>query len=144
LAILVFFPKGVVESPSHLERYAAGGVEGPGAALEVRWTLDHALRKEDEDREAFARRERPRGLTSLALMLGALFACRARFARIPVPAPRATPPLGVGPGGVRFIERGEYDERCLSAAILGLQSRGYLRVHEHGERLRLERGDNDV
>jgi len=52
--------------------------------------------------------------------------------------------LGVGAGGVRFIERGGYDERCLSAAILGLQSRGYLRVHEHGERLRLERGGNDV
>ena len=77
-------------------------------------------------------------------MLGVLFACRARFARRPLPAPRAAPPMGVGPGGVRFIDRGGYDERCLSAAILGLQSRGYLSVQEHGERLKLERGGNDV
>jgi len=117
MAILVSFPKGVVESPSHLERGT--------------WYFE-------------TYRGVPLGLTIFALMLGVLVACRARFARTPAPAPRAAPPLGVGPGGVRFIERGEYDERCLSAAILGLQSRGYLRVHEHGERLRLERGENDV
>ena len=56
-----------------------------------------------------------------------------------LPAPLGEPPEGVGPGAVRFIDRGRYDERCLGAAILGLQSRGYLRVREQGERLRLER-----
>lgn len=117
MAILVSFPKGAVETPSHLERGT--------------WYLD-------------TNRGVPVGLTILGLMLGVLFASRARFARIPAPAPRATPPQGVGPGGVRFIERGGYDERCLSAAILGLQSRGYLRVYEHGERLRLERGGSEV
>jgi Predicted membrane protein (DUF2207) len=67
-----------------------------------------------------------------------------RFARTPLPTPRAAPPEGVGPGGVRFIDLGRYDERCLSAAVLGLQSRGYLSVQDHGERLKLERGGNDV
>src|SRR5262249_31646799 len=51
LAILVFFPKGVVESPSHLERGTWSLDTSRGVPLEVRWTLDHALRKEDEDRE---------------------------------------------------------------------------------------------
>jgi hypothetical protein len=45
---------------------------------------------------------------------------------------------------VRFIDRGRFDERCLSAALLGLQSRGYLRIREHGERFRLERTGNEV
>jgi hypothetical protein len=117
MSILVAFPKGVVEQPSQLARGT--------------WYLD-------------TNRGLPVGLTILALMLGVLFACRARFARAPAPPPRAAPPEGVGPGGVRFIDRGGYDERCLSAAILGLQSRGYLRVQEHGERLKLERGESEV
>jgi hypothetical protein len=117
MAILISFPKGVVERPSHLERGA--------------WYLD-------------TNRGVPVGLAILALMLGVLFACRVRFARTPLPTPSAAPPEGVGPGGVRFIDRGGYDERCLSAAILGLQSRGYLSVQEHGERLKLERGGSDV
>jgi len=117
MAILVSFPKGVVERPSHLARGS--------------WYLD-------------TNRGVPVGLAIFALMLGVLVACRMRFARTPLPTPHAAPPEGVGPGAVRFIDRGRYDERCLSAAILGLQSRGYLSVQEHGERLKLERGGNDV
>ena len=121
MAIVVAFPQGAVERPSQLERSA--------------WYLS-------------TNRGVQVGAAILALMLAFLLACRWRFARVPAPAvlraappeaPRASPPEGVGPGGVRFIDRGGYDERCLSAAILGLQSRGYLRVREHGERLRLER-----
>ena len=111
MTIVVAFPKGVVERPSQLERGA--------------WYLS-------------SNRGVPVGAAMLALMLAFLLACRRRFARVPL-APRAAPPEGVGPGGVRFIDRGAYDERCLGAAILGLQSRGYLRVRELGERLRLER-----
>jgi predicted membrane protein DUF2207 len=117
MTILVSFPKGVVERPSHLARGT--------------WYLD-------------TNRGVPVGMTIFALMLGLLIACRMRFARTPLPTPRAGPPEGVGAGGVRFIDHGRYDERCLSAAILGLQSRGYLSVQEHGERLKLERGGNDV
>jgi hypothetical protein len=129
MAIVVAFPKGVVERPSQLERSAWYLATNRGVLV---------------------------GAAVLALMLAFLLACRWRFARVAPPAAlraappealraappealRATPPEGVGPGAVRFIDRGGYDERCLSAAILGLQSRGYLRVREHGERLRLER-----
>jgi hypothetical protein len=112
MAIVVAFPKGVVERPSQLERSAWYLATNRGVLV---------------------------GAAVLALMLAFLLACRWRFARVAPLAPRASPPEGVGPGGVRFIDRGGYDERCLSAAILGLQSRGYLRVREHGERLRLER-----
>lgn len=112
MTIVVAFPKGLVEQPLPLERAA--------------WYLE-------------SNRGIPVGAAFLALMLAFLLACRRRFARVPPAAPHAAPPVGVGPGGVRFIDQGAYDERCLSAAILGLQSRGYLRVRELGERLRIER-----
>jgi len=117
MAILVVFPKGVVEQPSLLERGAWQAATNQGI---------------------------PVGAGVLALMAAFLFACLRRVARKPAPAPRAAPPEGVGPGGVRFIDRGVCDERCVSAALLGLQSRGYLRIREHGERLRLERTGSDV
>lgn len=79
----------------------------------------------------------PVGGATLALVIAFLCVCRARSRRKPL-APRAAPPEGVGPGGVRFIARKGYDERCASAALLGLQSRGYVRIREHGERFRLE------
>lgn len=112
MTILVEFPKGVVERPTHLERGA--------------WYLS-------------SNRGVPVGAAIIGLMLALLLACRWRFLRAPTPAPAGEPPAGVGAGAVRFIDRGGYDERCLGAAILGLQSRGYLRVRDHGERLRLER-----
>jgi hypothetical protein len=77
-------------------------------------------------------------------MLAFLVVCWRRVATKAAPAPRAAPPDGVGPGGVRYIERRICDERCVNAALLGLQSRGYLRIREHGERLRLERTGNEV
>jgi len=117
MAILVAFPKGVVAQPSLLERGAWQAATNQGI---------------------------PVGAGVLALMAAFLFACRQRVARRPAPAPRAAPPEGVGPGGVRFIDRGVCDERCVSAALLGLQTRGYLRIREHGERLRLERTGAEV
>jgi hypothetical protein len=117
MTITVAFPKGVVEPPSII----AGGAGYLSANLGV-----------------------PVGIAVLALMLALLFACRARSTRACGRPGRASPPEGVGPGGVRFIDHGRFDERCLSAALLGLQSRGYLRIREHGERFRLERTANEV
>jgi hypothetical protein len=117
MAVMVAFPKGVVAQPSPLARAA--------------WYFS-------------AHRGLPVGTGIGALMLALLLACRRRFARDPAPVRCAMPPEGVGPGGVRFIERGGYDERCLGAALLGLQSRGYLTVRERGARLRVERTGDEV
>ena len=117
MAITVAFPKGVVKAPSPLAR--AG------------WYFS-------------AHRGVPVGSAIGALMLALLLACRARFARDRAPAPEGLVPPGVGPGGVRFIERKGYDQRCLGAALLGLQARGYLAIREHGERLRIEKRGKEV
>ena len=112
MEITVAFPKGVVNEPSALAR--AG------------WYFA-------------AYRGVPVGAAIALLMLALLLAVRARSRRAPAPAPRAQPPEGLGPGAVRFIDRNGYDERCLGAALLGLQARGALAIRERGERLRVER-----
>jgi Predicted membrane protein (DUF2207) len=117
MSIVVAFPKGVVAQPSLIERGAWHVVSNHGVGV---------------------------GIGVLALMLAFLLVCWRRYGRVPSAAPRAAPPAGVGPGGVRFIDRKVCDERCVSAALLGLQNRGYLRIREHGERLRVERTGSDV
>jgi Predicted membrane protein (DUF2207) len=116
MTILVAFPKGVVAEPPLHERGATYLSAHPGV---------------------------PVGAGFLAAMLVMLIACWRRFGRRET-STRSTPPDGVGAGGVRFIDRRRYDERCLSAALLGLESRGYLRIREQGERLRIERTGNDI
>jgi hypothetical protein len=117
MTIAVAFPKGVVAQPSLLERGAWHVATNRGV---------------------------PVGAGIAVLMLAFLLVCWRRVAAQAAPAPRAAPPEGVGPGGVRYIDRKVCDERCVNAALLGLQSRGYLRIREHGERLRLERTGNEV
>ena len=113
LAIAVSFPKGVVTQPVVIERAAWYLEANPGV---------------------------PAGAAIFGLMLAFLFAVRRKSGdRRAVQPVLPVPPDGVGPAGVRFIVRGRYDERCLAAALLGLQARGYLRIREHGERLRVER-----
>lgn len=112
MEITVTFPKGVVAAPSALAR--AG------------WYFS-------------AYRGVPVGAAIGLLMLALLVTCAVRFGRAPAVAPRGVPPEGLGPGAVRFIDRGGYDERCLGAALLGLQARGHLAIREQGERLRVEK-----
>ena len=76
------------------------------------------------------------GVGALALMLAVLLACWWRDGR------DSTARLGAA--GVRFIDQQSFDERCLSAALLQLASRGYLRIRELGDRFRVERTGKDV
>jgi hypothetical protein len=112
LAIVVGFPKGVVAQPTLPERAAWYLAANPGV---------------------------PVGGGIFAAMLAFLLVVRIRLKRADALPATGAVPEGVGPAGVRFIARNRYDERCLAAALLGLQSRGFLRLHDYGERLRLER-----
>jgi len=55
------------------------------------------------------------------------------------PFPRYEAPRGLGPAGVRYLDKMECDDRCFAAALLGLGQRGYLRIREHGGSYALER-----
>ena len=118
MRIVVAFPKGIVAQPTLAERAAWYVAANPGV---------------------------PAGAGVLGLMLAFLFAVRRRFLHADVAgAACGNPPDGVGPAGVRFIVRKRYDERCMAAALFGLQSRGFLSIREHGERLRLARSGTAV
>ncbi len=112
LTIVVGFPKGVVAQPTLPERAAWYLAANPGV---------------------------PVGGGIFAGMLGFLLVVRVRLKRADAVPATGGVPEGVGPGGVRFIARKRYDERCLAAALLGLQSRGFLSLRQYGERLLLER-----
>ena len=120
MTISVAFPKGVVAQPF--------------AAARAGWFL--------ADNKGIAA-----GIAALVLMFAFLFACWWRYGRDPKPGPafpRYEPPAGLGPAGVRFIDRHGYDERCFAAALLGLGSRGYLKIRQFGERYRVERTGKEV
>lgn len=76
------------------------------------------------------------GAGALALMLAVLFACWWRYGR--------GSGARLGPAAFRFIDQQGFDDRCLSAALLELGSRGYLRIRELGDRFRVERTGKEV
>lgn len=109
MTIVVAFPKGIVAPPS--------------AGQRARWFVaDHA--------GVLA------GLGGLALLLAFLAWRWGLVGRDPKSGPkfpRYQAPPQIGPAGVRFVDRMGYDERCFAAALLGLGSRGYLKIRQAKE-----------
>ena len=106
MTIVVGFPKGIVREPGFTTR--AG------------WFLS-------QNRGVAA------GLVGLALMLGFLWWRWSLVGRDPRPGPkfpRYEAPKGLSAAAVRFIDKQGYDNRCFAAALLGLGSRGYLRIRQ--------------
>jgi hypothetical protein len=95
--------------------FPKGGVAAPGVFGRVQWL-------------ALANPGPTAGIGALVLMLGFLVWKWWRYE-----------PPRLGPAAVRFLDRRAFDARCFSAALLGLGSRGYLRVRQSGERYRVER-----
>ncbi|MDH5577501.1 MAG: DUF2207 domain-containing protein, partial [Betaproteobacteria bacterium] len=58
--------------------------------------------------------------------------------------PRYEAPPGLGPAGVRYIDRMAYDPKCFAAGLLGLGARGFLRIRESGGAYALERTGKTV
>lgn len=120
LTIVVEFPKGVVREPSLLER--------------LRWWIG--------DNQAVLT-----GAAGFALLLAFLWWRWHLVGRDPRtgPAfPRYEAPPGLGPAGVRFIDRMQYDPQCFAAGLLGLGARGFLRIRDAGGSYVLERTGKDV
>ena len=109
MTIVVGFPKGIVAAP--------------GIARRAGWFLS-------QNQGVTA------GLIGLALMLGFLYWRWNEFGRDPEPGPRFPrykAPDGMSPAGVRFVDRQGYDDRCFASALLGLGSRGALRIENHSD-----------
>jgi len=120
LTIVVGFPKGLVREPSMLERLSwlvgdnAGVLTGAG------------------------------GLLLLLAFLWWRWHLVGRDPRAGPAFPRYAAPPGLGPAGVRFIDRMAYDPKCFAAGLLGLGARGFLRIRESGDAYVLERTGKTV
>jgi hypothetical protein len=120
MTIVVAFPKGIVAPPSVLASLGGFLRANGGAAA---------------------------GLGGLALLLAFLFWRWWLVGRDPRGGPlfpRYEAPAGIGPAGARYIDRMACDDRCFAAALLGLGSRGFLKIRQFGERYRLERTGAEV
>jgi hypothetical protein len=53
--------------------------------------------------------------------------------------PRYEPPEGIGPAGVRYVDRMGYDDRCFAAGLLGLGARGAVRIRQSAGSFAIER-----
>jgi uncharacterized membrane protein YgcG len=120
LTIVVAFPKGVVAQPSSAVRATWFLKENLGIAAGIA------------------------GVVALLAFLAWRWWLVGRDPRAGPRFPRYEAPPGIGPAGARYIDRMAFDERCFAAALLGLGSRGFLRIRQFGERYRVERTGSAV
>ena len=114
MTIVVGFPKGIVAEPGVAQRIGWLLAQNPGAAA---------------------------GLGGLALMLAFFYWRWSSVGRDPVAGPRFPryeAPNGLGPAAVRFIDKQAFDDRCFAAAVLGLGSRGFLRIQQSSDAFSLQ------
>jgi len=122
MTIVVMFPKSVVHEPGWRERAAWWLADNRGAAA---------------------------GLAGLVLLLAFLYWRWSLVGRDPRAGPRFPryePPPGLGPAGVRYIDRMGADDRGFAAALLGLAQRGvlFIRHHDRGDSFEIERRTRDA
>jgi hypothetical protein len=117
LSIVVMFPKGVVHEPTWLERARWWLSDNRGAAV------------------GFA------GLVLLLVFLYWRWTLVGRDPRAGPRFPRYEPPPGLGPAGVRYVDRMGADDGGFAAALLGLAQRGvlFIRHHDRGDSFEIER-----
>ena len=114
MTIVVGFPKGVVQAPGSWQRAGWFFSQNKGAAA---------------------------GLAGFALMFALLYWRWRLVGRDPQAGPkfpRYDSPKGMSPAAVRFVDRQGFDDRCFAAALLGLGSRGFLKIQQQGGAFRLE------
>jgi hypothetical protein len=115
LTIVVAFPKGIVAQPGVLTRLGWWLGDNKGAAAGVG------------------------ALVALFAFLWWRWNLVGRDPRAGPKYPRYVAPPGLGPAGVRFIDRMKYDSKCLAAGLVGLGARGFLKIRQAGDAYLVER-----
>ncbi|MBT8145804.1 MAG: DUF2207 domain-containing protein, partial [Gammaproteobacteria bacterium] len=115
LTLAMTWPKGIVQQPTSLQRF--GYLLGDNFGLLL-------------------------GLLTLLLIVVYLFYMWSRYGRDPgagVIFPHYEPPQNYSPASARYITRMGYDSRTLTAAIINLAVKGYLKIHQVDEDYELEK-----
>jgi len=122
LTIVVMFPKGVVPEPTWRARAGWWLADNRGAAV------------------GFG------GLVLLLVFLYWRWTLVGRDPRAGPRFPRYAPPPGLGPAGVRYVDRMAADDRGFAAALLGLAQRGalHIRHHDRGDSFEIERRSRET
>lgn len=115
MTIVVGFPKGLVAEPSAAVRGWWMASANPGVSLGAA------------------------GFVLLVAVLGWRWLAVGIDPRAGPRFPRYEPPSGLGPAAVRYLDTMGFDDRCFAAALLGLGSRGVVKIRQTGERYRIER-----
>ena len=109
LTIVVTWPKGFVDEPSGLDRFG--------------WLID-------DNRNLLV------ALAGFVLLLGYYVPVWRNHGRDPeegIIVPRYEPPNGFSPASLRYIRQMYYDDKVLTAAVVNLAVKGYLRINKQGD-----------
>jgi len=120
LTIVIMFPKGIIAAPTWRQKFD-------------RWLGDNTGEVVGAA-----------GFLVLASFLFLSWTAVGRDPRAGPAFPRYEAPTGLGPAGVRYLDKMRCDDRCFASALLGLGQRGYMSIKETGGYYVLERTGKDV
>ena len=108
MTIVVAFPKGIVAPPTLFQRVREFLDDNKGILVALL------------------------GFGAMLAFLGWRWSLVGRDPKAGPKFPRYEAPPGIGPAGVRYVDKMAYDNRCTAAMLLGLGSRGFLKVRQQG------------
>jgi uncharacterized protein (TIGR04222 family) len=112
---------------------------GEGLTIVVSWPKGYVVRPGAMQRTAWLLADNVNLLIAwvgLLAMLGWYIPVWRRHGRDPEEGPIVTryePPEGFSPASLRFIERMGYDDKAMTAAVVNLAVKGYLRIEKTGK-----------
>ena len=115
-----------------------------GLTVAVSWPKGYVAEPSDFDRVAWTLRDNRNLLVAAAGLLALLayyIPVWRQFGKDPdegVLVTRYTPPEGYSPASLRYVRQMYYDNKVLTAAVLSLAVKGYLRIIDDGDKHELE------